>query len=391
LVLDVAVIGAGPAGSRTAYRLAALGYQVEVFEKRHAVGEKRCCTGIISQECISRFGITSDVIYRQVNSAKLFSPSGESIRLYRQDTQAGVVNRSALDQTLAHKAQSLGVNYRLNSKVTNIILNKGGVFLEVEEKGQVRHYESQAAVLTTGFNAPLVKRLGLGQVGDLVTGVQAEVRGNGIEEIEVYFDQELAPGFFAWLVPTSEGKCLAGLMSRDSPGLHLRDWLISLETQHKIIADNYKLRYAGIPIKPLSRTYIDRLLVIGDAAGQVKPTTGGGIYFGMLGADMAAETLHNAIQEGDLSARRLSGYERDWKNQLGQELGREYFARQIYRKLNNQQISTLFSRAKSSGIADALLKEDIDFDWHGGLMLKILKAGILSQAKRILRMPMARG
>jgi digeranylgeranylglycerophospholipid reductase len=391
LVLDVAVIGAGPAGSRTAYRLAALGYRVEVFEKRPAVGEKRCCTGIISQECISRFGITSDVIYRQVNSAKLFSPSGESIHLYRPDTQASVVNRSALDQALAHKAQSLGVNYQLNSKVTNIILNKGGVFLEVEEKGQVRHYEFQAAVLTTGFNAPVVKRLGLGQVGDFVTGVQAEVRGNGIEEIEVYFDQKLAPGFFAWLVPTTEGKCLAGLMSRDSPGLRLRDWLISLEAQYKIIAGDYQIHYAGIPIKPLPRTYIDRLLVIGDAAGQVKPTTGGGIYFGMLGADMAAETLHNAIQEGDLSARRLSGYERDWKNKLGQELGKEYFARQIYRKLNNQQINALFSRAKSSGIVEALLKEDIEFDWHGGLMLKILKAGILSQAKRIFRMPMAKG
>ncbi len=184
----------------------------------------------------------------------------------------------------------------MSSKVTEIILKNDRVLIEVEEKGNIRQYEAQAAVLTTGFNAPLVKRLGFGQAGDFVAGAQAEVQVNGIEEVEVYFDQKLAPGFFAWLVPTSEGRCLAGLMSRKSPGYHLREWLTNLEAQGKIIPDKYQIHYGGIPIKPLARTFGDRLLVVGDAAGQVKPTTGGGIYFGMLCADMAADTLHNAIQ-----------------------------------------------------------------------------------------------
>jgi len=123
--------------------------------------------------------------------------------------------------------------------------------------------EARAAILTTGFNAPLVKQMGFGQTPDCVAGVQTEVQTDGIEEIEVYFDQRLAPGFFAWLVPTTEGRGLAGLMSRNTPGRDLREWLINLETLGKIKITGCEIRYGGIPIKPLPRTFAERMLVVG--------------------------------------------------------------------------------------------------------------------------------
>jgi digeranylgeranylglycerophospholipid reductase len=389
--LDIAVVGGGPVGSRAAYKLALAGHKVAVFEKRAAVGEKLCCTGILSQECILNYNISPNVIYRQVNGAKIFSPSGEFIRLWRPETQACIVNRPAFDQELAGKAQLQGAEYRYNSKVVDIKSKKDGVMFDVEEKGAFCRWKAQAVVLATGFSTPIVKLSGLGRVGDLTTGVQTEVRSDAIEEVEVYFGQKIAPGFFAWLVPTVNGRCLAGLMTRKSPGKHLRDWLKFLSDQGKIIPGDYKIHYAGIPIKPLSKTYDDRLLVVGDAAGQVKPTTGGGIYFGLLCADIAACTLHSAMKAGDLSARRLAGYEGEWKKKLGQELGREYFARQVYQRLNDQQINAMISRAKSSGIVESLLKEDISFDWHGGLMTKVLKAGVKSQVSRVFKLPIMKG
>ena len=386
-MLDVVIAGGGPVGSRVAYKLAGLGYQVAVIEKRPEIGEKPCCTGIISQECVTTFSIPSEVIFRPVKTAIVFPPSGEPIHLSRPETQACIVDRQAFDRALATQATSKGAEYHLNSKVERLSFKPDRVVIEVAEKGEVKQLEAQTVVLATGFNAPLVKGLGFGQVGYLAAGAQADVRVNGVDQVEVYFDSKLAPGFFAWLVPTSPGRGLVGLMSCQSPGSHLRDWLTKLTAQGKIIPENYPIRYGGIPLKPLARTFGERLLLIGDAAGQVKPTTGGGIYFGLLCADIAADTLHNALQSGDMSVHQMSKYERNWRKKLGHELRIEYFARRLYQRLSDRQVDSLFSYLQSNGIVDSLLKEEnISFDWHGGLLLKVLRLGIASQANRLLRL-----
>ena len=93
-----------------------------------------------------------------------------------------------------------------------------------------------------------------------------------------------------------------------------------LQAQGRIASVEIEPCYRGIPIKPLPRTYGDRLVVVGDAAGQVKPTTCGGIYYGLLCADIATNNLHRALKRDDLSAKSLANYERGWKRKLGREL-----------------------------------------------------------------------
>jgi digeranylgeranylglycerophospholipid reductase len=373
-LLDVAVVGGGPAGSRVAYRLAELGHHVAVFEKRSAVGEKTCCTGIISQECIRKFSIPRNVISQELCSARIYSPSGNSIRLYRSETQASIVSRKTFDSTLAGLAQALGVNYYLNHCVENLTFNPNKVTLDLNSPEGCFPVEAKAVVLATGFNSPIVRDLGLGRIDYFVTGAQTEVEISGVKEVEVYLDQTVAPGFFGWLAPISTTRGLAGLLSRQSPGQHLRNWITQLEAKKKVVSGTYKIRYGGIPLKPLNKTYGDRFLVLGDAAGQVKPITGGGIYFGLICANIAAETLHNAILAGNLSAPNLFNYEREWRNLLGSELKRGYFTRRLYERLSNPQLETILSGIRSSGLSDSLLQdESVSFDWHGGLMLKVLE------------------
>jgi digeranylgeranylglycerophospholipid reductase len=373
-LLDVAVVGGGPAGSRVAYKLAEFGHQVTVFEKRNAIGEKPCCTGIISQECIRNFSIPRSVVQQEFCSARIFSPSGIDLRLYRPEIQASIVNRKSFDSNLASLAQSLGVTFCLNNIVERVTFCRNKVTLVLKSPDGCRSVEAQTVILATGFASPIVKDLGLGAVSYFVTGAQTEVEISGVNEVEVYLDQNIAPGYFAWLVPVSTTTGLVGLLSRKSAGHHLRNWLTILEAKKRITPGNYPIRYGGIPLKPLKKTYGERLLVLGDAAGQVKPTTGGGIYFGMICADIAAEILHNAIEAGDLSANYLSGYEREWRKKLGSELKREYIARRLYERLTNPQIERILAGIQSSGVIDSLLQDKlVSFDWHGGLFVKILK------------------
>jgi digeranylgeranylglycerophospholipid reductase len=385
-VLDVIVIGGGPAGSQTAYRLASRGRSVAVVEKREGIGQKPCCTGIISQECVAAFEIPSRVILKQTHSAVIFSPSGESIKVSRPETRVCIVDRPELDRALAEKAQAAGAVYYLNSPVKTVSARPDRIIVKLE-KGGSQQLEARCAVLATGFGSPLVEELGFGRVKYFAVGAQATVELNEADEIEVYLSQLLAPGFFGWLVPTSPGNGVVGLLTHRNPGVKLQELLEHSKSSGKVKPGNYAIKYGGIPLKPLARTRGERLLVVGDAAGQVKPTTGGGLYFGLICADIAAETIHNAIEKGDLSARSLLLYEKEWRKKLGHELRVEYFVRRCYEHLSDRQINRIFERIDRSGIASSLLQNDqIAFDWHGGLLLKALRMGIVSEIKRSLHL-----
>ena len=383
---DVVVIGAGPVGSYVAYRLVEAGNRVAVLEQKEKLGEKVCCTGIVGRECVSSFPIDENVIVRQVNGAQLFSPSGKWLRLWRQEVQAYIIDRVAFDIALASKAQGKGAEYILNSPVGDIEVGSDRV--EVVCQGGKLNFEARAVVVATGFGSKLVGRLGLGKVGDFVMGAQAEVETRGIDEIEVYFGQEVAPGFFAWLVPTLPSRALVGLLSRRSPGHYLGKLISSLVVQGKIVSAEAEPSYGGIPLKPLPRTYSERLVVIGDAAGQVKPTTGGGIYYGLLCADVAADTLRRALESDNLSARSLAGYEREWKRRVGWELKLGYWARKLYERLNDRRIDRIFDIIKSSGIDEALLKaEKLSFDWHGEAVFRLVGHRAVAKALEVVKIP----
>ena len=386
---DVIVIGAGPVGSYLAYKLSDMGSQVLVLERGERPGEKVCCTGIVGKECVSSFPIDESVILRWANSATLFPPSGRPLRLRREEKQACIIERPAFDLTMASKARVRGAQYIFNSPVCSIEVRDKTVSVEVEQGGQRYSFEARAVVIASGFGSKLTERIGLGKTGDFVIGAQTEVLVTDCNEVEVYFGREVAPGFFAWLVPTSPGKALVGLLSRQSPGLYLRKLLGFLSAEGKVVSADDKLNFGGIPLKPLRRTYGERLIVVGDAAGQVKPTTGGGIYYGLLCAETAAHILREALASNDLSARNLARYERGWKKRLNRELRSGYWARKLYERLSDGQIDRIFDIIKSAGIDKALLEaEDLSFDWHGEIILRLLGHKALAKAVHIIKMPL---
>ena len=382
---DVAVVGGGPIGSYVAYRLATMGYGVVVVERRRSLGERVCCTGLVSQECVSAFVITDDIILRQANSATLFSPGGRVLGVWRAKPQASIIDRAGLNPAMAKKALDMGVEYVMGSTVGNMAVDGDKVRIEASRDNEPVNLEARAAVIAAGFGSSLPEKMGLGKVGDYVIGVQTEVEVVGLDGVEVYFGREVAPGFFAWAVPISTEKALVGLLTRRQPGFYLRKFLTALETQGKIAITEAEVLYRGISLKPPARTYGDCLLVVGDAAGQVKPTTGGGIYYGLLCADIAAAKLQQALHTGNISARSLASYEREWKKRLGWELRMGRWARRVYERLSDGQVDRAFDIVQSSGIDKVLLEsEDLSFDSHGKVILSLIKHGLLSKIGRVV-------
>jgi digeranylgeranylglycerophospholipid reductase len=384
---DVIIVGSGPAGSRVAGRLAEKGHQILVLEKKGEAGTKSACTGIVGRECVSAFNIEDNVILRTINSASLFSPCGNRLHLYRQDPQAVVLNRAAFDIAMADRSLKAGAEYRFNTHVTDVVSESDSVRVTTVYRGKTQTIPTRAAVIACGFNPGLFRRLGLGVFKDFAIGAQAEVEAPHLKEVEVYFG-DIAPGFFAWLVPIIPPLARAGLLSRENPGYYLKKWLAELVAKGKIASARVEIRYGVIPLKPLSRTYGERLITVGDAAGQVKPTSGGGIYYGLLSADIAAATLHEALPDSDLSAKRLVRYEQGWRKKLGWELRTGYWARRLFERLSNQQLDRLFEIVKRGGIDEALLKaEDLSFDWHSRTIMRLLKYQVVAKTIGRIKLP----
>jgi geranylgeranyl reductase family protein len=389
-MIDVIVVGSGPAGSRTAYMLARLGWGVTVLEKNGAVGNKSCCTGIIGQECVRNFDIDESVILRKVKSARLFSPTGKMLYITRDEDQASILDRTAFDQAMARRAQNAGAQYVFSSAVHDIRVTREGVELYCEKKEGPLN--ARSVVIASGCGTRLTEKMEFGKVADFVAGVQAEVVTKGPDEVEVYFGRKVAPGFFAWLVPTSAGNARVGLLSRDTPDKYLKRLLDSLASEGKIAAGEWKPSHGAIPLRPLRKTFGERILVVGDAAGQVKPTTGGGIYYGMLCADIAATELNRALHRDDLSARSLSRYDREWRRKLGRELMVGYGARRLFERLSDQQIDRLFSVVEKHGIDASLLKSsDVSFDWHSQAIMSLLRRAVVARIFGGIKLPFGKG
>jgi len=376
---DAIIVGAGPTGSYIAHRLASLGYRIVVFEEHEHIGEPVNCTGIVGAECVEQFPLFDGTVLREVRAARLFSPSMREIRLERESVQAYTVNRAAFDRALAEKAKGQGAHYVTGSRVTDVaVLNH---HVRVKTKDQ-KTCEAKTAVIASGLNSAIPHRLGLGRIGDLVMGAQAEVsyhRVNGEDQhgeksdLEVFFGQGIAPGFFAWFVPTTPRRALVGLFSRRKPGDYLRTLLDMLFQQGRIASPHSEITYRGIPLKPLPKTYLERIVIVGDAAGQVKPTTGGGVYYGLLCAEAAADTLHQALATDTFSEKLFSSYQKAWQEMIGWELQIGYFARRLYERLSDRQIDQLFHLTTLNGIHESLLQSpDISFDWHGKAIIKSL-------------------
>ena len=376
VLYDAIVVGAGPAGNMAALRLSQQGRRVAVVDWRHDIGDK-LCTGIVGIECVKRFPPDDRHVIREAKGATIVSPSGKRYHIEKDDPQAFIIDRVAYVGSLAQKAAAAGAELILGLRVNHVEVTDTAVSVSTADGNGRGSLSARLLLLTSGFGSPLVRAAGLrnGRSGDYMAGVQAEVVADGVvREPEVYLGKRVAPGSFGWLVPLKGSRALAGIISRQKLNGHMDGFMSGLREQGRVREMTKGPSHWGVPVRPAQRTYGDRVLAAGDAAGHVKPTTGGGIYYALLSGELAGQTAADALRSGDLSAGSLRLYERRWKSLFGRELTIDYYARLLYESLGDEQIDRLLAEIWDSGLHDELIDPpDFSFDWHGRLILKALK------------------
>jgi flavin-dependent dehydrogenase len=202
--------------------------------------------------------------------------------------------------------------------------------------------------------------------------------------VEVHLGREVAPGGFAWLVPFQrDGRphTRLGLMCDSRAQARFRSFAARMRARFGAGDREWPdPRLKILPLGPVSRTYGNRLLAIGDTAGLVKPTTGGGIYYSLISGRIAADTLDEALGADDLRETRLRRYELEWRARLGAEIRIGLAFRTLASRMNDRAIDALVELARVDGIVP-LLRQTADFNWHRQSALALLRH---SQFRKIL-------
>lgn len=378
---EAIVVGAGPAGLLTARELARRGVEVRVFEEHPVIGEPNHCAGILSVEGLKRLSVepSPDFIQHEVRGGVVYSPGGNTIRIEGSRTRAYVVDRIAFDRCLAESARRVGAEIEMSHHIKELNVRNGRV---VGVQGNRRAIHADVVIDGEGAGGSLVGKLGLPRPSEgVLAGVNVEVYGVNLEPhmVEVWLGDGLAPGLFVWVIPTGEGMARCGLAcSRGDPHERLR---VFLGRRFGEVECSEPRMWSVLTGGPISKTFSDGLLLVGDVAGQTKPTTGGGVILGGLCAIEAGRTAAEALEEVDFSASFLSRYERSWKATLRKEFSAMLAARRLTNRITDGRMDRLFEALKRAGLEATLegLVDEEDMDMQSGVLRSALRhPGLLS-------------
>jgi digeranylgeranylglycerophospholipid reductase len=379
-LLDVLVVGGGPAGLFAGRQCADAGMEVLLLEEDSVVGQPIHCTGIISLETLRMANVSNALILKRLQVARLHAPSGAYVDMTWSNNDRDpifAVDRGAFDNELAEYAQRAGTMIRTGLRVSEIVLDKDWVTVS----GEGETFRARACVLACGVSYRFQRRLGLGLPGQIVHTAQVEVDSQSSDRVELYFGGKVGPQGFAWLVPVTRGaenRSKIGVLAKGDAGAYLEQFLRRAEIRGAISTETRTPFRRLLPLRPIAKTYADRLLVVGDAGGFTKPTTGGGILYSLLTGSLAAETLIDGLRAGRLDERFISRYEQRWRACLGRELSAAMWFRWLLTRLGDPEIDTLVSKVAESDLQE-IIQSVAQFNWHRDVIRALFRKKTLTQ------------
>ncbi|TRZ69733.1 MAG: NAD(P)/FAD-dependent oxidoreductase [Nitrosopumilaceae archaeon] len=366
---DVVIAGGSVAGLICAREIASNNHSVLVIEEDYEIGTPEHCGGLVSTAGLEELGI---IPFRKtfdhlIETAEIHAPNGNSFSINSKKQKVAEISRRELDKQIAHQAQKNGATIKVRTS-----------FQELTDKG-VRtsdgEIECKIFVDARGVSSLIHKdRTGI------LSSAQYEIYADWIKKgkVQVFFDQEKYPGFFAWVIPSDEGKGKVGVAGK---GINVVE---AIEKFLEAMGNYSTIRkiYAPIWIKgPIDKFIDGKIVIVGDAAGQAKPTTAGGIYSSGMGGLYAGQAISKFLESKDTSD--LEEYQKRWTEKFGKEFEKQLFARKILERLDNSTINKLFESVTPE-ITKEISEKD-DFDFHTGSIVKLLGIkGSLKTAQAII-------
>ncbi|HZY71147.1 MAG TPA: NAD(P)/FAD-dependent oxidoreductase [Thermoplasmata archaeon] len=366
---DVVVVGAGPAGATASFELARRGHSVVLVEEHAQVGEPVQCAGLVSQRVLDLAG-SRNFVRQPVRGASVFGPSLSSVSFRAPEPRAFVIDRAGLDAHLADRATRAGAELRTGIRFVGLGGRPNGhVGLRlVDRNGASSEMETRLVVGADGVASAVARAFRLRRPVEILPAFEVEVAESAgdPESVEVYLGNQISPGLFGWWIPDGVGGARVGVAVHARPPT-AKEYCQRLERLierrfGRPLGPRTREIVSGIPIGIVPRLTSDRALLIGDAAGQVKPVSGGGIFTGMRAAQIAAEVADAALRADDLTAARLRHYEVRWSAEFGEEFSKALYLRRLLTRLSDSDLDRVVEALRAAGMEESIVAfGDIDF------------------------------
>ncbi len=347
---DAIVVGGGPIGCRTAELISKKGHKTLVLEEHSQIGRPLKCAGFVSWRIKQLVpDLPKNIFLNEVRRAE-FHSRNNSLQL-KSKRPVHVIDRSAFDRHLAARAKKAGAEIKLNTRFEG--------FERTEDCLKVRTskgvFETKLLIGADGANSKVALQAKLEQPKNVLTGIQATVEGS-FAGAELWFGREVCPDFFAWVVPLSKGRARVGLAANKNPSHYFNKFL------EKRVGKTTKPDVGGlIRYGLMEDTVADRVLLVGDAACQIKPFSGGGIVYGLIAAELVSSACDKCLKQNRFDYMFLKrNYDRRWKDRLAWPITKG----EMLKKIVNHS-DTLFDIALLVANFAKPLMEEIDMDMLG--------------------------
>jgi geranylgeranyl reductase family protein len=389
---DVIIAGGGPAGCLAASLLAKKKMHTAVFEEHAAVGEPLHCAGLVTQRVLDMLPTDSpSLVQNKIYGAHIHAPSDTTLTIGGDHVHALVIDRHRFDETIAAHAKAAGAELFLEHKVTTAKVHENRVQIELQHQDKTTYAQSKIIIGADGPHSVIRNVFGFPQPTESLQGIGAEITDVDLDcrFVHIFTGRKIAPGFFAWVIPTNQegtqariGLCIG--KKHDHPLPHYLTVLL----QHPLIKDASVLKRFGgaIPLGPLKKTVDSHVMLVGDAAAQVKPASGGGLYPGLLCARHCATIAEHAIQQNEFTLESLGEYHTLWSKDIGRELTLGMRFRRLYAQFTDQQLNQYIEKFNTEKIRDVInTYGDIDYPTKLALPLVRASPSLLSLLPSMLR------
>lgn len=375
---DVVVVGAGAIGNNVAYLLAKKGFKVAVIERKERIGYPLKCAGLVSERVL-KLANAKETVQNELYGAFIHSPNGNVLDIESESVKAFAIDRGKLDNVLAKRAMDCNADYFLKTEFVGI--DRKNDFLEIKAKGERKVFHCKLIIGADGARSKVRKILDLPPPSEILACVGAEVERVSLDpkKVHVFLGKDIAPGFFAWIIPTSMdgSKARIGLCLKIPPPKPLKtyfDFLFTHPISGKMLKGCRITNFIRglIPIGLLEKSTADSAMIVGDASSQVKPLSGGGLYFGLLSSKHCSAVASLALEKGDLSDKFLAWYHKMWRRDLQREISIGLKIRKKFLKMSDGDIDRYLGYLNDEKVL-SIIERYGDIDYPSRLIFPIIR------------------
>jgi len=375
---DVAIVGGGPIGGHIAKKIAEKNYNVAIFEKNNQIGIPLNCAGLVTQKVFEFLDFKKELVTQNyIKGAHIHSPSNKTLSIGGNKVHALVIDRTKFDQEIIKKSEERGANLFLKNKVLSIQIHRS----HVELKTSNNDIKCKLLVGADGPHSTVRKNLPFSKPTEFLKAFGAEMTNTNLDPnfVEIFVGKNISPDFFAWIIPTNKdgtearaGLCI-GQNDASSPNHYFSKFLKNNYTQSFLKDSKINSKIGGlVPLGALKKTCLSNVMLVGDAAAQVKPTSGGGIYTGLLCANHCSNVAIDALSKNDFTIKSLKKYHKLWTADIGRELFLGMKFRKIFRNLSDKQFDKYIDKFQNPKIIETFNKYG-DIDYPSKLVKPLLK------------------